>query len=353
MSSKLSTWITQSWYAAQANQLRWLKPLASLYRCLAVKRREAYIKGKKSAYHPGVPVIIVGNVHVGGGGKSPLVAALALHLRTLGYKPGIVSRGYGGTAAKYPQLVTATSKPEEVGDEPLMLALQTGVPVAVDPNRPAAAQFLVQEHQCDVILSDDGLQHYRLARDLELVVIDASRGLGNGLCLPAGPLREPLSRLSSVDWVIFQGLPLASEFNLPPLQAEPFNYQLSISGWLRGDGQQQTACPFNAGQNINALAGISNPQKFFNQLEDLGLKVNSRPLADHAFLSATDLNFNNPYPVVLTAKDAVKLKPWLHNNHWVMQVHADLPKEFLAQVENQLAKLYKKYVNLPASTVSK
>lgn len=343
--SKLRTWVEQHWYAQQPGCLASLLPLEKLYRYAMVRRQQAYAQGSRPSRHPGVPVIIVGNLHVGGGGKSPLVAALVQYFAQQGYKPGIVSRGYAGKASSYPQLVTQHSRVEEVGDEPLMLAQQTGLPVAVDPNRAAAAELLVRQQQCNLIVSDDGLQHLGLARDIELVVIDAARGWGNGRCLPVGPLREPEERLLSVDWVILQSS--STEVMQPQTAVMPARlvnhlanpvqtYQLEFSGWRRGDGYWQANCPFSAGQKVNALAGISNPLKFFNQLSALNLQVNPRPLADHARLQAQDLLFTNADPVIMTAKDAVKLQPWLTQQHWVAEVSAKLAPEFLQKLQSQL-----------------
>lgn len=339
---KLQEWVEKNWYATHPKGLKWLALLEKLYLKLFKRQQQAYLSGKKPSCHPGVPVLVVGNIHVGGSGKSPLVAALANHFASLGYKPGIISRGYGGKAKSYPLRVTTYSNPQEVGDEPLMLAQQTGLPVAVDPNRAAAALLLVKEEGCDLILADDGLQHLGLARDIEIVVIDGKRGLGNGHCLPAGPLREPIERLSSVNWVVFQNelLPLTL-----PLKNDPQSYHLAFSGWRRGDGHWQKDCPFKEGEAIHALAGIGNPQRFFNQLENLGLVVTTHAFPDHAQLNQQDLVFNDSVPIVMTAKDAVKLQEWLNENHWVAEVTANLSESFLCQLQNTVADVYKHYVS--------
>lgn len=351
---KLQHWIEARWYAVSPGALKLLMPLEKLYLQLLAQRKKAYHNGQKTAYHPSVPVIIVGNITVGGSGKSPLVAALAKHFASLGYKPGIVSRGYGGKARCYPQSVTIHSDPQQVGDEPLMLAQQTGLPIVVDPKRSNAVKQLIEEEGCDLIIADDGLQHLALGRDIEIVVIDAQRGLGNGRCLPIGPLREPPSRLSSVDWVIVQGT-LASQaplFNVPlknPLQ----NYELEFSGWRRGDGHWQKDCPFKAGEAINALAAIGNPQRFFKQLEELNLKVTGYPLADHAELNQQHLTAFDQKPLVITAKDAVKLQEWMNEKHWIAEVTANLQPDFLCQLQEEVADIYKSYVNSPGSTHKK
>ncbi|WP_051168343.1 tetraacyldisaccharide 4'-kinase [Marinospirillum minutulum] len=348
--NKLQAWVEKHWYATEPGGLKWLLPLEKLYLKLFNRHQQAYKSGKKTSHHPGVPVIIVGNIHVGGSGKSPLVAALAKHFAGLGYKPGIVSRGYGGKAKHYPQRVTSYSNPKEVGDEPLMLAQQTKLPLAVDPNRATAANLLVKEEGCDLIIADDGLQHLGLARDIELVVIDGARGMGNGHCLPVGPLREPRHRLSEVDWVVCQTqtLPL----NLP-LKNTQQSYTLEFSGWRRGDGHWQKDCPFKAGEAINALAAIGNPQRFFKQLEELNLKVTGYPLADHAELNQQHLTAFDQKPLVMTAKDAVKLQEWMNEKHWIAEVTANLHPEFLCQLQEEVADIYKSYVNSTGSTHKK
>ena len=359
MSNKLQHWVEERWYAANPAGLKLLLPLEKLYLTLFKRREKAYRSGKKIAYRPSVPVIIVGNIHVGGSGKSPLVAALAKHFASLGYKPGIVSRGYGGKANYYPQSVTIHSDPQQVGDEPLMLAQQTGLPIAVDPKRPNAVKLLIEEEGCDLIIADDGLQHLALGRDIEIVVIDAARGIGNGHCLPVGPLREPPSRLNSVDWVIFQqvsqhGNQQADQATSAELESTVLknialknplqNYVLEFSGWRRGDGHWQKDCPFSQGETVHALAGIGNPPRFFNQLKSLGLTVIEHPLVDHAQLTQQHLEFNDDKPLVMTAKDAVKLQPWLNQRHWVAEVTANLPEAFLYQLQNQVADINKQHL---------
>lgn len=333
---KLQQWVEQHWYARSPGILRLLAPLEALYRYKMQQRQQAYQQGQKKSSHPGVPVIIVGNLTVGGSGKSPVVAALAAYFYQQGYKPGMISRGYGGKANHYPLLVTTGSDPAEVGDEPLMLAQQTGLPVAVDPNRPEAARLLV-EQGCNLLLADDGLQHLALQRDIELVVLDGARGLGNGHCLPVGPLRETSDRLSSVDFILCQGeltVPLPTA--CPVVDQRWINYSLQQTGWRCGNGQTQTQMPFQFGQQVHALAGIGHPQRFFNQLRQLGLDVIEHPLQDHARMDASLLNLPGEQPILMTAKDAVKLKPWLNTRHWVVEVQALLPETLLDALHQQL-----------------
>ncbi|SFB83305.1 lipid-A-disaccharide kinase [Marinospirillum celere] len=326
---KLQNWIESHWYAAAPGPLNKLLCLEKLYLKQLEKRRQAYSTGKKASWRAPVPVIIVGNISVGGSGKSPVVASLARYLQRQGYQPGIISRGYGSKAKSYPFRVEQDSNPQEAGDEPLMLARQTQLPVAIDPKRPRAAQLLIEEG-CDLLIADDGLQHLALQRDIELVVIDGARGLGNGHCLPVGPLREPPQRLQTVDWVLCQG-----ELQ-HPLDIEPIHYHLEQTAWRRGDGLWQSALPFNPGQEVHALAGIGNPQRFFDQLTAQGLEVTPHPLPDHARMSAATLNLPGDQPIIMTAKDAVKLQPWLNQRHWIVEVEARLPEDFLKALSQKL-----------------
>ncbi|WP_404418413.1 tetraacyldisaccharide 4'-kinase [Marinospirillum sp.] len=326
---KLQNWIESHWYADNPGPLKRLLPLENYYCKQVEKRHQAYAAGKKPSYRASVPVIVVGNISVGGSGKSPVVASLARYLQRQGYQPGIISRGYGSKARSYPFRVEKDSNPKKAGDEPLMLARQTNLPVAIDPKRPRAAQLLIDEG-CDLLIADDGLQHLALQRDIELVIIDGARGLGNGHCLPVGPLREPPQRLNTVDWVLCQG-----ELQ-HPLEVEPISYHLEQTGWRRGDGLWQSASPFDPGQSVHALAGIGNPQRFFDQLSEQGLQVTPHPLPDHAPMNAQTLDLPGNEPIIITAKDAVKLGPWLHQRHWVVEVEARLPESFLKELSQKL-----------------
>lgn len=310
--------------AYQGSQWLWpLAPLGMLYQWGMAHREQAYLSGRKDSWRAPVPVIVVGNITLGGTGKSPLVAWLAHRLVAQGWSPGIVTRGYGGKALQYPLLVTPHTNVAESGDEPLMLAQQTKLPVVADPKRARGVQALV-EAGCDIILSDDGLQHLALARDIELLVIDGARGLGNGRCLPAGPLRESPGRLQRVDAVIVNGpkhqpLPIASITTM----------QLAPRCWRRlEDGKRFPLTPLPFSLPVHAVAGIGHPERFFRTLTALGVTGDWHPLADHQRFSAEALNFAESRPLIMTAKDAVKCYDLAPSNSWVLDVEATLPLEF-------------------------
>lgn len=323
--------LSERWLQGAYQGSRWLlplRPIGALYQWAMARREQAYRSGSKANWKAPVPVIVVGNITLGGTGKSPLVAWLASWLVAQGWSPGIVSRGYGGKAPHYPLLVTATTNVAESGDEPLMLAQQTGLPVVADPQRVRGVQALV-EKGCDIILSDDGLQHLALARDIELVVVDGARGIGNGRCLPAGPLREAPTRLQRVDAVIVNGdsqSPLAADATL---MSSAITMQLAPLGWRRlADGERFPLAPLPFTLPVHAVAGIGHPQRFFRTLATLGVEGEWHPLADHQQFSADALSFAETRPVIMTAKDAVKCYTLAPANSWVLDVEATLPPEF-------------------------
>lgn len=300
-------------------------PLAGLFFLLSSLRRCLYAVGVKRSYTLPVPVIVVGNITVGGTGKTPLVVWLVKLLRRAGYKPGIISRGYGGEAQRWPQQVRADSDPRMVGDEPVLLARQCGCPLVAGPDRVKAAQALLEHADCDVVISDDGLQHYRLKRDIELVVIDGARRFGNGRLLPAGPLRELPTRLSSVDFVINNGGPLAhnGEVLMRLAQADARNIV-----------QAQTRRPLQAFTNetVHAVAGIGHPQRFFDALSSQGLKLKEHAFDDHYHFGANDFAFDDESPVLMTEKDAVKCGRFAKPHWWWVPVEASLNESFAVQL---------------------
>ncbi|MFC7367621.1 tetraacyldisaccharide 4'-kinase [Vreelandella zhaodongensis] len=317
--------LEQRWLKAVYGDSQWLAPLypfGSLYRYLMARREAQYSSGKKSVWQAPVPVIVVGNITLGGTGKSPLVAWLARWLVQRGYSPGIVTRGYGGKAANYPLQVAATTDPAQSGDEPLMLAQQTGRPVVADPQRPRGVQALV-EQGCDIIISDDGLQHLALGRDIELVVIDGARGLGNGRCLPAGPLRESPGRLSRVDAVIVNGEQRHA------LGVNAVSMELAPKRWRHLHSQQSLAlAPLPFTLPVHGVAGIGHPERFFNTLRSLGVEGDMHPLPDHQRFDSQTFQFVGQRPVVMTAKDAVKCQALAPPDSWILEVEATLPPEF-------------------------
>lgn len=297
-----------------------LLPLSWLFGLLVLMRQFAYRLSILKTHKLPVPVIIVGNITVGGTGKTPLVVWLVARLEAEGYTPGIISRGYGGAARHWPQQVRPDSDPQMVGDEAVLLARRCQCPMSVGPDRVAAAQALLEYTDCDIIVSDDGLQHYALGRDAEIAVIDGVRRFGNGHCLPAGPLREPLSRLESIDIVVSNGVP------------GPREYQMTLqtgSACRLDDSWVQRPLDSFAGQRVHAVAGIGNPERFFRQLEERGLEIIEHSFPDHHPFSQTDIDFGDDLPVLMTEKDAVKCRLFATQKYWYVPVDARLDERML------------------------
>lgn len=308
----LQRWIERIWYEGRPAPW-WLRALARVFAWVSDRRRERLTA---QAEQLAVPVVVVGNINVGGTGKTPLIAWLVEDLQARGLRVGLISRGYGGKASNWPQPVTADSDPVQLGDEPVMLAQRCGCPIMVGPDRVAAAQALIAAHSLDLILSDDGLQHYRLWRDSELAVIDGTRGLGNGQLLPAGPLREPPARLAAVDLVVCNTALVAtaarSEVTMHLLLSDAVNLCT---------GERRPLESF-IGQPLHAVAGIGNPQRFFGRLEAAGLNPQCHAYPDHHAFSAADLHFEDQAPVLMTDKDAVKCRGFADAHHWRVPVDA-------------------------------
>ncbi|HCT40431.1 MAG TPA: tetraacyldisaccharide 4'-kinase [Moraxellaceae bacterium] len=318
-----------AWY--RGHPLLWLLwPFSVVYALVTELRRFLYRHKWLASQRFRLPVIVVGNITVGGTGKTPLTLALISFLREQGYRPAVVSRGYGGHA-EYPYQLNEQSTPAESGDEPLAIFRRTGVPVVVDPVRTRAVSWLQQHTDCNVVLCDDGLQHYALERDIEIAVIDGGRGLGNRLLLPAGPLREPVSRLASVDLVVVNGegmqWPGASVMQLQPQPWRPLH-----------SGASATPVP---GARVHAVAGIGNPQRFFAQLQAQGFDVVPHAFADHHAYSARDFAFAEALSVVMTEKDAVKCAGFAAENWWYVPVQAVLPPVFLDGLLQRLRQVEK------------
>jgi tetraacyldisaccharide 4'-kinase len=314
--------LQSAWYGA-APAPWWTGPLSWLYGAITGLRRALYRAGILRSTRLTVPVIVIGNLSVGGTGKTPLTIALAEGLRERGYTPGVVSRGYGGTQ-KLPLLLDASAEPSQVGDEPCLIRT-SGVPVAVGRNRPAAAKLLI-DAGCDIVIADDGLQHYALARDLEICVIDGVRRFGNGRLLPAGPLREPMSRLQKVDYRVCNGGAVA-----------PGDIAMELHGGMARalvDDHVQPLADF-AGQTVHAIAAIGNPARFFASLRAQGLQVIEHPFPDHHAFVPNDFPFDGK-PVLMTEKDAVKCRTFAQAHWWSVPVRAVLPKAFFDDIDARL-----------------
>ena len=323
--------LAAAWYAGHP-ALVLLRPLEALYRRVVDRRRADFLSGRKPAWRAPVPVIVVGNITVGGTGKTPLILWLIEHCRARGLRVGVVSRGYGAQPPRLPWRVRAGQAAGEAGDEPLMIVERSGVPLMIDPDRPRAVQALLAEEPLDLILSDDGLQHYRLARDLELVLIDAARGLGNRRCLPAGPLREPLERLAAVDACLLNGA--ASD------GGDGFAFNLCPSALVNlASGERRSLDSLPPGQAVHAVAGIGNPQRFFATLEALHWRPVPHAFADHAAYSPEDLRFSPALPLLMTEKDAVKCRGFAAADWWYLAVDGQPSPAFVAWFDERLARL--------------
>ena len=316
--------LTRAWYEGHP-WLYLLWPFSLLFRGLAALRRKRQSAGAKRLGKQ--PVIVIGNITVGGAGKTALLIALALKLKERKFSPGIVSRGYGASGGNFPLDVTADSDPDECGDEPVLIAASTDCPVVVDPDRPAAVAHLLAEHQVNIVLSDDGLQHYRLHRDIEIAVVDGARLFGNGLPLPAGPLREPRQRLHEVDFVVVNGEPAEElELPVPPYQAtmEPH----SLINLASGEERSFAGAPFHVGHTLQLVSGIGNPERFYALMENLPYPLARIEFPDHHKFSAEDFEGERVdihQPIVMTEKDAVKCRRFATPNFWALRAEMKLP----------------------------
>ena len=324
-----TVWLDQQWYSA-AKPSRLLTGLETLYRRSVGLRRDSYRTGRKPVEHLPVPVIVVGNLTVGGAGKTPLSIWLAGFLREHGYRPGLISRGYGGQTQPEPLRVGTDTSAQAAGDEPVLMARRTGCPVCVFPRRVEAGRHLLATTDCNLLIADDGLQHYALGRDIEIAVVDGQRGLGNGHCLPAGPLREPPERLDEVDWIIYSGA--------GPAGATIMTLAGDLAVNLRDPGQRRPLGDF-AGATVHAVAAIGHPQRFFQSLRQHGLTLDARAFPDHHAYRPHDLAYADDRPVLMTEKDAVKCLDFATDTLWYVPVEARLPPSFGNQLLNQLKKL--------------
>jgi tetraacyldisaccharide 4'-kinase len=317
---RLSTALPAAW-RRNAPWLMLLRPLSWLYALLLCLRDMSYRLGWRQVYRAPVPVVVVGNLTVGGTGKTPVVMALAQALQDRGLRVGIVSRGYGATPGHFPRRVTPGGTLEDAGDEALMLARRTGCPVVVAPQRARAVQELLDWQPVDIILSDDGLQHRALARDMEIVLLAAQTGLGNGCLLPAGPLRERASRLERVDWILQQDAP------------EPercFHYRAdTLVNLLSGE---LSALADWAGRAVTAVAGIANPERFFATLRAAGLRPTAHVFPDHHAFRAADFAPFADGPLIMTEKDAIKCEGFAGSDTWFLRISLSLPAGLVDRV---------------------
>lgn len=321
--------IERHWYGITPLHLI-LLPLSLLFGLIAAVRRALYRAGVLRSRKLPVPVIVVGNITVGGSGKTPFALWLARQLLDAGWHPGIVSRGYRGRATA-PRAVSPLDSAEQVGDEPLLMAQRQLCPVWIGRDRPAAASALLSAHPgCDVIISDDGLQHYRLRRDVEIAVVDGHRRFGNGFLLPAGPLREPVSRLKSVDAVVVNGGVADKETFGMQLHGETFHNLLNPDNIASGSSFRN--------MHVHALAGIGHPERFFKYLEALGLSVTRHPLADHHRYTPADIAIDGADAVLMTEKDAVKCAPFATEKCWVLRVEALVDPALAQHILGKIAK---------------
>jgi len=287
-----------------------LLPLSALFYLISSLRKFAYQTGIISSYKSPVPVIIVGNINAGGTGKTPLIIELVKQLQNQGKKPGVISRGYGGQSNSWPQIVSSNTTAVQVGDEPQLIYQHTQCPLVVGPNRKDDIELLLKEFSCDVILSDDGMQHYALQRDIEICVVDANKKFGNGFFIPAGPMRESRSRLKSVDLVLHNGGDKRDfSFEMNPLDC------LSMSKRDLKHGLE-----FFSGSTVHAVAGIGHPQRFFSMLEKQAINVIPHAYKDHHDYQLSDLIFDDNLNVLMTEKDAVKCINLSLPNHWSVPV---------------------------------
>jgi tetraacyldisaccharide 4'-kinase len=341
------SFLERAWYK-NSTWLYLLRPLSYLFTLLARRRRAKQQNQTKAK--PKVPVIIVGNISAGGTGKTPVVIALVNALKKQGLNPAVVSRGYGGKAERYPLPVDANTDVLLSGDEAKLIATKTKVAVIVDPDRSAAVKYAIAHHNADIIVSDDGLQHYLMARTIEIAVIDGQRLFGNGQVFPAGPLREPISRLNEVDFVFLNGQKDEIE-NYQQLSPESQRIlekavELSIQPtfFVNQSSQERKpyfGAPFNMGSKLQAVTGIGNPERFFALLDELPYDVKRYPFEDHYQFQSSDfedLAKDDHHPIVMTEKDAVKCESFAGKNFWSLQVELKLPEDLVVAIVKQLPK---------------
>ncbi len=317
----VTAWYGRAWW------LWLLRPVEFTFRFVSAARRVLYRSGVLKPERASVPLVVVGNITVGGTGKTPVVIGLVENLQGLGLRPGVVSRGYGATAESFPHVLHADSTADDCGDEALLIYQRTGCPVVVAPDRPAAVRELESRFEVDIVLSDDGLQHYPMDRQMEIAVVDSKRGLGNGFCLPAGPLRESHRRLADMDYVLYRG-------SCDPVNGVQYRCDALVN---MGTGEER---PFTASEDLNsvhAVAGIGQPSQFFSILRGADFEFTEHCFADHHRYTAADFSRMTRKPVIMTQKDAVKCQGFATDNLWYLKITAEIP----ASVTDAVARLVK------------
>jgi tetraacyldisaccharide 4'-kinase len=334
----MQKWLESIWYQKNLTLVGYLfLPISFVYKLLTQIRRLFYRSNILHSKQFKVPIIVVGNITVGGTGKTPIVIFLAKLLQSRGYRPCIISRGYHGHYQGIKR-VNVEDSPYLVGDEPLLMAIKTGLPVWIGKNRVATIEnLLASEKQCDVIISDDGLQHYAMSRDIEIVVVDGQRGFGNKQLLPSGPLRESVKRLAHVFAIVVNGKANTSIITGKSVDS----FKLVGKKFYRlNDPTQSLDFSEILGKRIHAIAGIGNPARFFNQLKLMGLDFTAHSFPDHHDFKPADLQIKDAEVILMTEKDAVKCQSFHLDNAWVFPVVVDMPKRFEERILNELKKYH-------------
>ncbi len=303
-----------------------LLPVSIVFYLLSNLRRLLYKINLIPVQEFSVPVIVVGNITVGGTGKTPIVISLVKHLKQQDKKVGVVSRGYGGSHNLGSLFVDKNTDPSISGDEPLLISIESNSPVVVNKNRAQAVKDLINNYGVDLVISDDGLQHYSMARDVEIAVIDGQRRFGNGFFLPSGPLRESISRLKTVDFIINNGALNPGETSCELIAKEFVNIKTG----------ERAPVDFFQGKYCHGVAGIGHPQRFFDTLIDLNIKLEPHKFADHFVYKESDLEFDDNHPILMTSKDCVKCRQFANNQMWYLQVETDLGDDFLNRLNAKL-----------------
>jgi len=333
LSELVNAWYRGAWW------LWLLLPLEWLFRSVTAMRRLAFRTGLFSVYRAPVPVVVVGNTTVGGTGKTPVVIELCHALTAQGFRVGVVSRGYGASGGVFPHRVSDHSTFTDCGDEPLLVHRSTGCICVVDPDRAQAIRALLAlDNRVDVILSDDGMQHYAMARDFEIALLDARRLVGNGLCLPAGPLREPISRLNRVDQILLRSDDSGEDVGSLPKTLFASKQRSAIvryvltDCWRLFDGAIHSLSPALMGPRVYAVAGIGQPDQFFTQLQAIGFVIEKRPFADHHPFRAEDFTAMDDLPILMTEKDAVKCVGLVGDNAYAVRLMAQIPDALISRL---------------------